>query len=415
MSQNGAAGSTILVADDEPNIRRVIEAMFSKEGYSVLTAENGKRALALASGNPVDVLISDLIMPDMNGVELLQKVKQLHPSCAAIIVTAYGTIKSAVEAMRYGAYTYLQKPFDMDEVRVVVKKALEHRTLVAENIELKQQLKTNYKVDSMVGSSGKMQDVYKVIERVADTRATVLIRGESGTGKELVARALHFSSARASKPLVAVSCAALPETLLESELFGYEKNAFTGAVAAKAGRFEMANQGTLFLDEIGDITPATQIKLLRVVQEWEFERIGGTKTVKVDVRLIAATNKDLEKQVEEEKFRQDLYYRLNIVSIFLPPLRDRPEDIPSLVEHFLVKSAKINNRPKLKKVHPDTWQSLQAYRWPGNVRELENAVERAVVLADPGVDTITPDMMPMPVQAAMPAAASAGGKHNKKE
>jgi DNA-binding NtrC family response regulator len=410
MSENGAAGHTILVADDEPNIRRVFEAMFSKEGYSVLTAENGKRALALASGNTVDVLISDLIMPDMNGVELLQKVKQLHPSCAAIIVTAYGTIKSAVEAMRYGAYTYLQKPFDMDEVRLVVKKAMEHRTLVAENLELKQQLKTSFKLENMVGNSGKMQDVYKVVERVADTRATVLIRGESGTGKELVARALHYNSLRAAKPFVAVSCAALPESLLESELFGYEKNAFTGAVAAKAGRFEMANQGTLFLDEIGDITPAIQIKLLRVLQEWEFERIGGTKTIKVDVRLIAATNKDLEKQVENEKFRTDLYYRLNIVSVFLPPLRDRPEDIPSLVEHFLVKSGKANNRPKLKKVHADAWQLLQAYRWPGNVRELENAVERAVVLADPGVDTITPDLLPMAVYTGAPGIGDRGGK-----
>jgi DNA-binding NtrC family response regulator len=399
MAQSNTNANTILVADDEPNIRRVLEAMFSKEGYTVLTAENGKRALDLASTNQVDILISDLIMPDMTGVEVLQKVKQLHPHCSAVIVTAYGTIKSAVEAMRYGAYTYLQKPFDMDEVRLVIKKAVEHRSLLAENQELKQQLKKNFKLENIVGASGKMQDVYKIVERVADSRATVLLRGESGTGKELVARALHYNSPRASKPFVAVSCAALPETLLESELFGYEKNAFTGAVAAKPGRFEMANQGTLFLDEIGDIPPATQIKLLRVLQEWEFERIGGTKTIKVDVRLITATNKDLEKAVAEEKFRQDLYYRLNIISLFLPPLRERPEDIPLLVEHFLEKYNAQNAR-KIKKVDPETWALLQAYTWPGNVRELENAVERAIVLSDHAADTLTPDLLPLPVQSA---------------
>ncbi len=400
MAQPNTTASTILVADDEPNIRRVLEAMFSKEGYTVLMAENGKRALDLASANQVDVLISDLIMPDMTGVEVLQKVKQLHPHCSAIIVTAYGTIKSAVEAMRYGAYTYLQKPFDMDEVRLVLKKALEHRTLLAENQELKQQLKTSFKLENMVGNSGKMQDVYKVVERVASSRATVLIRGESGTGKELVARALHYNSPRANKPFVAVSCAALPETLLESELFGYEKNAFTGAVAAKPGRFELANQGTLFLDEIGDIPPATQIKLLRVLQEWEFERIGGTKSIKVDVRLVAATNKDLEKAVAEEKFRQDLYYRLNIVSLFLPPLRERPEDIPLLVEHFLAKFNQQNAR-HLSKVAPEAWEMLQAYHWPGNVRELENAIERSIVLCDRKADTLTPDLLPLPIQSAL--------------
>src|SRR5579884_1292198 len=392
--------NTILVADDEPNIRRVLEAMFSKEGYTVLTAENGKRALDLASANQIDVLISDLIMPDMTGVEVLQKIKQLHPQCSAIIITAYGTIKSAVEAMRYGAFTYLQKPFDMDEVRLVLKKALEHRTLLAENQELKQQLKTNFKLENMVGTSGKMQEVYKIVERVADSRATVLIRGESGTGKELVARALHYNSPRASKPFIAVSCAALPETLLESELFGYEKNAFTGATAAKPGRFEMANQGTLFLDEIGDIPPAIQIKLLRVLQEWEFERIGGTKTIKVDVRLIAATNKNLEQAVREEKFRADLYYRLNIVSIFLPPLRERPEDIPLLVEHYLERFNKQNGR-KIKHVHPETWTLLKAYTWPGNVRELINAIERSVVLCERDADTLTPDLLPLTVQSAL--------------
>lgn len=399
MVQTNAKGRTILIADDEPNIRRVFEAMFVKEGYTVLTAESGKKAIDLASTHQIDVLISDLIMPDISGVEVLQRVKQLHPQCSAIIVTAYGTIKSAVEAMRYGAFNYLQKPFDMDEVRLVIRKALEHRTLQGESVELKPQLKTSVKMDNLDCVSGKMQEVYKIVERVADSRATVLIRGESGTGKELIARALHFNSLRASKPFVAVSCAALPETLLESELFGHEKNAFTGAATARTGRFELANTGSLFLDEIGDIPAMTQIKLLRVLQEWEFERIGGTKSIKVDVRLIAATNKDLEKAVVEETFRSDLYYRLNIVTITLPPLRERLEDIPTLVDHFLVKYNKQNGR-KLKRVDEETWAMLNAYRWPGNVRELENVIERSVVLSDKEATTLTPDLLPMPVLSA---------------
>jgi DNA-binding NtrC family response regulator len=411
MALTNAKGSTILIADDEPNIRRVFEAMFVKEGYTVLTAENGKKAIELASANTIDVLISDLIMPDITGVEVLQRVKQLHPNCAAIIVTAYGTIKSAVEAMRYGAFNYLQKPFDMDEVRLVIKKAVEHGALMTENQQLKQQLKTSVRLESLDCVSGKMQDVYKVVERVADSRATVLIRGESGTGKELIARALHYNSPRANKPFVAVSCAALPESLLESELFGHEKNAFTGAAAAKPGRFELAHSGSLFLDEIGDIPPAMQIKLLRVLQEWEFERIGGTKSIKVDVRLIAATNKDLEKAVVDETFRSDLYYRLNIVSIFLPPLRERLEDVPTLVEHFLDKYNKQNAR-KIKTVMQETWDMLNAYRWPGNVRELENVIERSVVLSEREAKVLTPDLMPLPIQSAYEQRQTPAEKSN---
>ena len=338
-------------------------------------------------------------MPDSNGIELLQKVKLIHPQCSAVIITAYGSIKSAVEAMRLGAFNYLTKPFDIDEVRAVVKRALEHRSLLAENQTLKQQLATSVKLDSLDCISGRMQEVYKIVERAAESRATVLIRGESGTGKELIARALHYNSPRAGKPFVAVSCAALPESLLESELFGHEKSAFTGAVAAKMGRFELANLGTLFLDEIGDIPPTVQIKMLRVLQEWEFERIGGTKSIKVDVRLIAATNKDLEKAVADGSFRSDLYYRLNIVSVVVPPLRDRPEDIPTLVDHFLEKYNKQNNR-KIKLVPEPTWVRLRGYRWPGNVRELENAVERAVVLSDHSADTLTIDLLPPHIQSA---------------
>jgi transcriptional regulator with PAS, ATPase and Fis domain len=279
----------------------------------------------------------------------------------------------------------------------VVKKALEQRKQVPVKapavVVSASAAKSDSNLESMVGGCSKMQEIYRIVERAAESRATVLIRGESGTGKELVARELHQRSPRRNKTFVAVSCAALPETLLESELFGHEKNAFTGAATAKPGRFEMANQGTLFLDEIGDIPPAIQIKLLRVLQEWEFERIGGTKTIKVDVRLIAATNKDLEKAVAEEKFRQDLYYRLNIISITLPPLRERLEDIIALVEHFLEKYNAQNGR-KIAKVHPDTWKYLKAYSWPGNVRELENVIERAIVLSEHTADTLTPDLLP---------------------
>lgn len=384
---------TILIADDEPNIRRVLEAMLSREGYTVLTAENGRKALEQASTTSVHVLISDLIMPDMMGVELLQKVKEKHPHCSAIIVTGYGTIKSAVEAMRYGAYNYLQKPLDNYEVLQTLKGALEHHTLLSQSIEIKTQTRAEFKMDNIIGSSASMQEVYRIVQRVADSRATVLIRGESGTGKELIARALHVNSPREKRPFVAVSCAALPDTLLESELFGYEKNAFTGALTAKPGRFELANQGTLFLDEIGDIPPTTQIKLLRVLQEWEFERIGGTKPMKVDVRLVTATNRDLEKAVAEEKFRQDLYYRLNIISIFLPPLRQRLDDIPLLAEHILAKYSKQNDR-RMTGLHPDTLVLMQNYTWPGNVRELENAIERAVVLSDASATLLTPDLLP---------------------
>lgn len=400
MRQSNPTPATMLVVDDQPNIRRMLEAFFTKEGFTVLTAENGKRALELASAQPIDVLISDLIMPDFTGVEVLQKVKQLHPDCCAIIVTAYGTIKSAVEATHCGAYDYLQKPFDMDEIKRIVKKGLEQRQ-EAQVAPKPASASTRHATSRscMVGSSPKMQEVYQLIERAARSRATVLIRGESGTGKELVARELHNRSPRRDKAFIAVSCAALPETLLESELFGHEKNAFTGAVSARQGRFELANQGTLFLDEIGDIPPPVQIKLLRVLQEWEFERIGGTRSIKVDVRLIAATNKDLEKAVADEKFRQDLYYRLNIIAITLPPLRERVEDIPLLVEHFLQKYNAQNAR-HIATVHEETLRLLQKYPWPGNVRELENAIERGVVLSDPNATVLTPDLLPDPVRHA---------------
>jgi len=400
----GFAG-TILIADDEPNIRRVLEAVFSKDGYTVLTAENGRQALDIVSTEPgIDVLLSDLIMPDMNGVELLEAVREINPSMSVLMITAHGTIKSAVDAMRLGAFDYITKPFDMDEIKMVVKKALERRQLITENQDLRQQLKTRYKFENIVGASHEMQEVFKMVERVAHSRASVLIRGESGTGKELIARAVHYNSSRASGPFVPVVCIALSEQLLESELFGHEKGSFTGALNQKAGRFEMAHRGTLFLDEIGDIPGNVQMKLLRVLQEREFERVGGVKTIKVDVRVVTATNQDLEKGVREGKFREDLFYRLQVVQINLPPLRERKEDIPALVEHFIEKY-NVENGTDVKYAGPEAMEFMLAYDWPGNVRQLENAIERAIVLADPKTQLITPDMLPVEVRAC-----KSGGK-----
>lgn len=391
---------TILVVDDEPNIRRVLSAVFEKAGYQVLTAENGRKALDVISSEPgLDVVVCDLIMPDLNGVEVLEAAREINPGLSVVMITAHGTIKTAVDAMKIGAFDYITKPFDMDEIKLVVKNAIERSELLKENTQLKQELKSRYKFEGIIGNSGKMQEVYKIVERVANSNATVLIRGESGTGKELIARAIHYNSPRAVKPFVAVSCAALPETLLESELFGHEKGAFTGAAGRKAGRFELANQGTLFLDEVPEISPAMQVKLLRVLQEREFERIGGTKTLRVDVRLIAATNRDLEQAVANGEFRADLYYRLQVIQVFLPSLRERREDIPDLVEHFLAKFSDQNGK-SLKYVSQETMDMLMHYSWPGNVRELENAIERCVVLADGDGGPITPDLLPLAVQAA---------------
>ena len=393
-------GKSILIVDDEANIRRVLGAVFSKDGYRVLTAENGKKALDIISTEPdLDVLLCDLIMPDLNGIEVLKSAREINPFLSVVMITAHGTIKTAVDAMRFGAFDYITKPFDMDEIKLIVKNALERRRLLAENTELKQQLRSRYKFDEIVGSSGKMHDVYKVIERVANSNATVLVRGESGTGKELVARAIHFNSLRAAKPFIAVSCAALPETLLESELFGHEKGAFTGAVGQKAGRFELANQGTLFLDEIAEVSLSMQVKLLRVLQERKFERVGGTKTLSMDVRMIAATNRNLEEAVAMSEFREDLYYRLQVIQVFLPPLRDRREDIPPLVEHFVEKFNTQNSR-SIKFASPECMDLLMKYDWPGNIRELENAIERGVVLADPASEYITADLLPVAIQSA---------------
>ncbi len=385
---------SLLIADDEPNIRRVLQAIFAKDGYQVHVAENGLHALEVAGANHIDVLITDLIMPDMNGVELLQKIKQRQPQVVAIMITAYATIKTCVDAMRYGASDYITKPFDMDEMRAVIKRAVA-RAADAQTATLGGAAPRRAAALPGMGQavSPAMRDVDATVTRAAASKATVLIRGESGTGKELVARALHERSERCSGPFVAVSCAALSETLLESELFGHDKNAFTGAVAERKGRFELAHGGTLFLDEIGDVPPPVQVKLLRVLQQREFERVGGGKTIKVDVRIVAATNADLETQVKDGKFREDLYYRLHVIQILLPPLRDRTEDIPGLVAGFLQKFNGENDR-RITGVAPESLHCLVQYPWPGNVRELENVVERCVVLSDPDAATLTPDLLP---------------------
>jgi DNA-binding NtrC family response regulator len=402
----------LLVADDEPSIRRVLQAVFTKDGYTVHLAENGRKALEIATVQPIAVLVTDLIMPDMNGVDLLKKIRDKRPEVVAVMITAYGTIKTAVDAIRLGAADYITKPFDVGEIRAIVARAVQRQqernesqpssfrapvekdtssAAVSGDIKLQ-------KLSGMIpGESPAMLEVYETIRRAAASRATVLIRGESGTGKELVARALHQNSDRAQGPFVAISCAALPDTLLESELFGHEKNAFTGAAAAKPGRFELADKGTLFLDEIGDIAAPVQIKLLRVLQERAFERLGGVKTTKVDVRVVAATNGNLEKLVTEGKFRSDLYYRLHVIQVSLPPLRDRTEDLEVLSMGFLKRFAKENGRPVLK-IDPKAIEVLRKYPWPGNVRELENVMERCVVMADPEAKVLTVELLPSSVR-----------------
>lgn len=394
---------TILVVDDEPNIRRVLEAVLSKDGHTVLTAENGKKGMeVLKQDGNIDVLISDLIMPDINGVELLASAKEIRPDMSVLMITAHGTIKSAVDAMKLGAFDYIPKPFDLDEIKLLVKNAMDRRDMNTGGSAASRPAAGKPAingVEHMIGSSPAMQEVFQMIDRIKDSRASVLIRGESGTGKEGVARALHYSSIRADKPFVAVACVALSEQLLQSELFGHEKGSFTGAVGQKKGRFELANHGTLFLDEIGDIPHAVQMMLLRVIQEREFERVGGSETLKVDVRLVTATNQKLEKLVEEGKFREDLFYRLQVITINMPPLRARKEDIPALTQHF-IERYNVENCKKIECARADILEIMQQYNWPGNVRELENVIERAVVLADCDAKSLTPDLLPQVIRGA---------------
>jgi len=369
----------ILVVDDEPLIRDLLRDILREEGYEVSVAKEGLSALKKVKREETDLVITDVKMPGLDGIKLLKEIKKVSPSTPVIVITAYGTIENAVEAMKKGAYDYITKPITPDQIKLVLQKISRHKNLLRENRYLRAEVNQKYNFEELVGESPGMREVYSMIDKVAKTKATVLIQGESGTGKELVARAIHFRSPRRERPFIKLNCAALPEDLLESELFGHEKGAFTGAVSRREGRFELADKGTLLLDEISETSSSFQTKLLRVLQEGEFERVGGTRTLKVDVRIIATTNRDLKKLVEEGKFRDDLYYRLNVLPIYLPPLRERREDIPLLTLHFLKKYSRRNGL-KLKSISKECLQMLKEYYWPGNVRELENVIERMVVM-----------------------------------
>jgi two-component system, NtrC family, response regulator AtoC len=369
----------ILVADDEPNLRRVLGAQLSRDGHEVHLAEDGRAALKCLADNHIDLVITDLKMPFVDGMGLLRRALEVDPSLPVVMITAHGTVDNAVEALKTGAFDYITKPFDQEELRTIVRKALTTRDLASRDAtKADPGAHSRY---GIIGQSLAVQEVYTVIDRVVDSPTTVLVTGESGTGKELVARALHESSSRKSKPFIKVNCAAIPRELIESEFFGHERGAFTGAINSRPGRFELASGGTLFLDEIGAIPLETQVKLLRALQEGEFERVGGVRTIQVDVRLVAATNADLRKQIEEGTFREDLFYRLNVVEVKLPALRERTGDIPLLCEHFV---AKYNKRlgKAVTGIAPEALGLLAAYHWPGNVRELENVMERAVLFTD---------------------------------
>ena len=376
----------ILVVDDEKNYQVVLNALLSGEGYEVLTAGNGARALVLAAEEEPDLLLTDMRMPNMTGLELIQKLREKGSDCAVVVMTAYGTVENAVEAMKAGASDYVMKPFENQELLLTIKRTLKMRRLMVQNQLLREELDKGQGFSDIVGESAPMKELFKLVDKVAATKATVLINGESGTGKELIARAIHTRSPRKDEPFIPVNCMALTETLLESELFGHEKGAFTGAATRRKGRFELADTGTLFLDEIGEISPSLQVKLLRVLQERTFERVGGTQSLTVDVRIVAATNRDLTQAVSEGSFREDLFYRLNVVRLDLPPLRDRKEDLPALVAHFVSKYSREVGR-SAPQVTAEAMQRIYDHNWPGNIRELENALERAVIMAGSEIKT----------------------------
>jgi DNA-binding NtrC family response regulator len=401
MSKHSQKGR-ILVVDDEASARHALSEILSDEGYQVKMAADGFRAIAAAQEFLPDLVLTDLKMPGMDGMALLGRLKEIQPEVAVVLMTAFGAVESAVEAMRHGAANYLTKPLNSDELLLVIERALEGVALRRETKVLRDRLTERYDFSSIVGQSAEMRAVFKSIEQVAPSRATVLITGESGTGKELIASALHHNSERKDRPFVKLHCAALAESLLESELFGHERGSFTGADRRRIGRFEQADGGTLFLDEIGEISAATQVKLLRVLQEHEFERVGGNQTVRADVRLVAATNRDLKKLVDEGKFREDLYYRLNVINLRLPPLRERRDDIPGLVMHFVQRFSRENGKT-VDRVDPQAMRILRAHPWPGNVRELENVVERAVVLVDGSI------ILPRHLPAELELGGSADG------
>jgi DNA-binding NtrC family response regulator len=412
----------ILIVDDDRNTREGLQRALQRH-YAVRLAEDATRALDLLADNEVDVLLSDLRMPGLDGMGLLRRVQAQHPATICILLTAYGSVETAVEAMKQGAYDFLTKPVNLDHLELLLERALRSRDMESRNRDLQSQLDRKYGMESIVGDSPPMQHVFDIVRQAAPTSATVLIQGPSGTGKELVAQAIYRLSARAKGPFVAIHCAALSPTLLESELFGHEKGAFTGAVARRKGRFELADGGTLFLDEISEIEPSTQVKLLRVLEERHFERVGGNEQVEVDIRLIAATNRDLKELIAQGKFREDLFFRLNVVDILLPPLADRASDIPLLASHFLQELAARNNKP-VPVVTPEAMALLCAYTWPGNVRELRNTIEKMVVLGrgekltardvPAGIREIGRDRLPARLAASLPSGGSLADTEREK-
>ncbi len=401
----------LLLVDDEAPLRTVVAERLVEHGFHVAEADSGEKALELLNQFAFDVVVSDLRLPGLDGRQVIEAAIQLYPGIIAIVVTGYGTVKDAVDAIKHGAADFVTKPFEFDELMLALGSALDHRRLKNENAYLRQQLDQRYGLGSMIGRSPRMRALFQLIETVASTATTILINGETGTGKEMVARAIHLASQRRQQRFVTLNCSAIPETLLEAELFGHVRGAFTGAVGARVGRIEHADRGTLFLDEVGTMSMALQMKLLRVLQEREFERVGDSKPIKVDVRVVAATNSDLGKMVKDGSFREDLYYRLNVIQVELPPLRERREDIPLLVQHFIEKyavpaddSAPRPVKSALPMMSQDAMRRLMAFAWPGNVRQLENAVERALALLG-GRSTIELSDLPPEIQLAQLAAA----------
>lgn len=394
----------IVIVDDESTVRETLRDILMEEGYRVTAVPDGQAAVQAVSDEPTQVVLTDLRLPGMDGLEILDRVRQVNAQIACIVMTGYGTIEQAVKAMKAGAYDFITKPVQFDAVSMAIRKALEYQQLRQENLLLRKAVREKYRTQSMVGISEAMMELHDFIDKVADSDSTVLIQGESGTGKELVARMLHYNSLRRDRTFVPVNCGAIPENLLESELFGHEKGAFTGAIATRMGRFELAHGGTLFLDEVGEMSQSLQVKLLRALQERCFERVGGNKTVRVDVRIISATNQDLELAVKEKRFRQDLYYRLNVIPVMMPPLRDRKADVPLLVDHFL---RQFNEAKGTAVCSMDSAavEALSQYGWPGNIRELENLIERLVILKRTG--TLTVADLPDKVRQARPAPPAA--------
>ncbi|MBI5739634.1 MAG: sigma-54-dependent Fis family transcriptional regulator [Nitrospirae bacterium] len=381
----------ILVIDDESSIREMLKDFLSSKGFDVETAADGESGLNLLKSEKFNLLLLDLMMPGINGLDVLREVNSEKIDISSIMITAHASVPTAVEAMKLGAFDYITKPFVLEDVYMAIKRALDISRLQEENNRLKKELKRKFSTHKIIGNSAPLQEVIKFIEKIADTDSTVLITGESGTGKELVAKTIHYNSSRSRYAFIPLNCAAIPKDILESELFGHEKGAFTGAINTRIGRFELASNGTLFLDEIGELAPSLQVKLLRVLQEKEFERVGGIKTIKVDVRIIAATNRDLDKAVKESMFREDLFYRLNVIPVHLPPLRKMREDIPLLIEHFVTEIAK-RKKKEPPKISREAMECLVEYKWPGNVRELENLIERLIILKEG--DAITPSDLP---------------------